>query len=77
MIKVGIVGGSGYGGVELLRILLKHPEARVTAITSRKEAGMPVADVFLSLRGSVDLRFSDPSTTDFTGCDVVFFATPT
>jgi len=77
MIRVGIVGGSGYGGVELLRILSKHPQAQLVAITSRKEAGIRVADAFPSLRGSIDMRFSDPSATDFSGCDVVFFATPT
>ena len=76
MIKVGIVGGTGYTGVELLRILTQHPQARVVAITSRKEAGMPVADMFPSLRGRVSLAYSDPATTDLSRCDVVFFATP-
>jgi N-acetyl-gamma-glutamyl-phosphate reductase len=76
MVKVGIVGGTGYTGVELLRILARHPGARLTAITSRKEAGMRVADFFPSLRGSIELSFSDPSAVDLTHCDVVFFATP-
>lgn len=76
MVKIGIVGGTGYTGVELLRILARHPHAQLTAITSRKEAGMPVADLFPSLRGSVDLRFSDPNTVDLSKCDVAFFATP-
>ena len=76
MIKIGIVGGTGYTGVELLRILARHPQAQLTAITSRKEAGMPVADLFPSLRGSVDLPFSDPGAVDLSKCDVVFFATP-
>ncbi len=76
MIKIGIVGGTGYTGVELLRILSRHPGAHLTTITSRKEAGTPVADLFPSLRGSVDLRFSDPAAADILGCDVVFFATP-
>ncbi len=76
MIKVGIVGGTGYTGVELLRILAQHPEARPVMITSRKEAGMPVADMFASLRGHVDLAFSDTATADLTQCDVVFYATP-
>ena len=76
MIKVGIVGGTGYTGVELLRILAQHPEARPTMITSRKEAGMPVADMFPSLRGHVDLAFSDTATADLAQCDVVFYATP-
>lgn len=76
MIKVGIVGGTGYTGVELLRILAQHPEARPMMITSRNEAGLPVADLFPSLRGHIDLAFSDTATADLTQCDVVFYATP-
>ncbi|MBK5106170.1 MAG: N-acetyl-gamma-glutamyl-phosphate reductase, partial [Burkholderiales bacterium] len=57
MIKVGIVGGTGYTGVELLRLLSQHPQAQLSVITSRKETGMPVADLFPSLRGHVDLAF--------------------
>lgn len=76
MIKVGIVGGTGYTGVELLRLLARHPQVSLTAITSRKEAGMPVADMFPNLRGHVDLAFSDPQQAGLENCDVVFFATP-
>ncbi|MFJ7568174.1 N-acetyl-gamma-glutamyl-phosphate reductase [Herminiimonas sp. NPDC097707] len=76
MIKVGIVGGTGYTGVELLRILATHPEVELTAITSRKEDGLPVSDMFPSLRGRVDLAFSSPDKAKLTECDVVFFATP-
>jgi len=76
MITVGIVGGTGYTGVELLRILAQHPEARVRAITSRKDAGTRVAQMFPSLRGHYDLTFSDPKDADLGRCDVVFFATP-
>jgi N-acetyl-gamma-glutamyl-phosphate reductase len=75
-IKIGIVGGTGYTGVELLRLLSVHPNAELTVITSRGEAGLPVADMFPSLRGFVDLTFSDPANTNLTQCDVVFFATP-
>ncbi|BCM23803.1 N-acetyl-gamma-glutamyl-phosphate reductase [Methyloradius palustris] len=75
-IKVGIVGGTGYTGVELLRLLAIHPAIELSAITSRGEAGLPVADMFPSLRGYVDLPFSDPAQADLSGCDVVFFATP-
>jgi N-acetyl-gamma-glutamyl-phosphate reductase len=75
-IKVGIVGGTGYTGVELLRLLAIHPDVALTAITSRGEAGMPVADMFPSLRGYIDLAFSDPATANLNACDVVFFATP-
>ena len=76
MIKVGIVGGTGYTGVELLRLLAQHPEVELTAITSRGEAGTPVADMFPSLRGRVTLKFSDPKDAPLDRCDVVFFATP-
>lgn len=76
MIKVGIVGGTGYTGVELLRLLAAHPHVQLTAITSRKEDGMPVADMFPSLRGHVSLAFSSPDKARLNECDVVFFATP-
>jgi N-acetyl-gamma-glutamyl-phosphate reductase len=76
MIKVGIVGGTGYTGVELLRMLAQHPEVKLTAITSRKEAGMPVSDMFSSLRGRVDIAFSTPEDAKLNECDAVFFATP-
>lgn len=75
-IKVGIVGGTGYTGVELLRLLSAHPHAQLHAITSRKEDGMPVADMFPNLRGHVDLCFQTPETAALEQCDVVFFATP-
>ncbi len=76
MIKVGIVGGTGYTGVELLRLLARHPQVELTAITSRKEAGMKVADMFPNLRGRVGLAFSTPEEAGLEKCDVVFFATP-
>jgi N-acetyl-gamma-glutamyl-phosphate reductase len=76
MIKVGIVGGTGYTGVELLRLLAQHPEVELAAITSRAEAGGAVADMFPSLRGRVGLRFSDPATAPLKDCQIVFFATP-
>lgn len=76
MIKAGIVGGTGYTGVELLRLLAQHPQVELRVITSRKEAGTPVADMFPSLRGRVELAFTEPSAKALAGCDVVFFATP-
>jgi N-acetyl-gamma-glutamyl-phosphate reductase len=77
MVKIGIVGGTGYTGVELLRILASHPDADVRAITSRGEAGTRVVDMFASLRGHYDkLSFTAPDATDLKACDVVFFATP-
>ena len=76
MIKVGIVGGTGYTGVELLRLLAQHPEASLEVITSRTESGMPVSDMFPSLRTRVPLAFSEPNEDSLRQCDVVFFATP-
>ena len=76
MIRVGIVGGTGYTGVELLRLLALHPEVELAAITSRGNVGEKVADMFPNLRGYVELEFSDPATADLKSCDVVFFATP-
>lgn len=76
MIKVGIVGGTGYTGVELLRLLALHPEVTLKSITSRSEMGRPVAEVFPSLRRLVDLEFSEPDLAELTRCDLVFFATP-
>jgi N-acetyl-gamma-glutamyl-phosphate reductase len=76
MIKVGIVGGTGYTGVELLRILAQHPQVELQAITSRGDAGTPVANMFPSLRGRVALDFVDPKAAALETCDVVFFATP-
>ena len=74
--QVGIVGATGYTGVELLRLLAHHPEVEVRAVTSRQEAGKAVADYFPSLRGAYDLVFQAPNEADLSQCDVVFFATP-
>lgn len=76
LITVGIVGGTGYTGVELLRLLAQHPYINLKTITSRKEAGLPVADLFPSLRGHVELSFCAPQDAHLDECDVVFFATP-
>ncbi|HEX4881230.1 MAG TPA: N-acetyl-gamma-glutamyl-phosphate reductase [Porticoccaceae bacterium] len=76
MIKVGIVGGTGYTGVELLRLLVGHPRVELVAITSRQEAGRSVAELYPNLRGHLDLAFSEPDVERLAGCDLVFFATP-
>lgn len=76
MIRVSIVGGTGYTGVELLRLLAMHPEVEVADITSRSTSGLPVADLFPSLRGHYDLCFSEPDPARLAEADVVFFATP-
>ena len=76
MIRIGIVGGTGYTGVELLRLLTMHREARVDVITSRAEEGKAVTELFPSLRGHYDLKFSAPDSAALEACDVVFFATP-
>ncbi|MCP3660950.1 MAG: N-acetyl-gamma-glutamyl-phosphate reductase [Gammaproteobacteria bacterium] len=76
MSKIGIVGGTGYTGVELLRLLAGHPEVEVVAITSRSEKGIAVVDMFPNLRGHYDLKFSEPDVKALAECDLVFFATP-
>jgi N-acetyl-gamma-glutamyl-phosphate reductase len=76
VIKVGIVGGTGYTGVELLRILVNHPDVQLHVITSRSEEGMRVDEMFPNLRGHTDLQFSVPDAAVLGECDVVFFATP-
>ncbi|MDO4693306.1 MAG: N-acetyl-gamma-glutamyl-phosphate reductase [Eikenella sp.] len=75
-VRAGIVGATGYTGVELLRLLARHPQVRVAAVTSRSEAGVHIADYFPSLRGVYDLVFQAPDAADLAACDVVFFATP-
>ncbi|MFK5986578.1 MAG: N-acetyl-gamma-glutamyl-phosphate reductase [Pseudomonadota bacterium] len=74
--KVGIVGGTGYTGVELLRLLAGHPGVSVELITSRSEAGIKVSDMFPNLRGFYDLAFQEPDISLFKQCDLMFFATP-
>ena len=76
MIKVAIIGGTGYTGSELLRLLVSHSEVEIVAVSSRSEAGKLVADLFPNLRGYLDIAFSDPSHLIEAKPDVVFFATP-
>ncbi|MEQ1740243.1 MAG: N-acetyl-gamma-glutamyl-phosphate reductase [Methyloglobulus sp.] len=76
MIRAGIVGGTGYTGVELLRLLALHPEVEVSVVTSRTDAGMRVDALYPSLRGVIDVVFSAPDADALSNCEVVFFATP-
>jgi len=76
MIKAGIVGGTGYTGVELLRLLVAHKDVELSVITSRSEAGQAVSSLYPNLRGHVDIEFSEPEFETLSKCDVVFFATP-
>ena len=76
MLAVGVVGGTGYTGVELLRLLVMHPDVELKHITSRSEAGSKVADMFPNLRGFTDISFTEPSLQTLSECDLVFFATP-
>ena len=75
-LKIGIVGGTGYTGVELLRLLVQHPNVELTAVTSRSEAGQDVHALYPNLRGHLDLKFSQPDVASLSQCDLVFFATP-
>ncbi|HHJ34218.1 MAG TPA: N-acetyl-gamma-glutamyl-phosphate reductase [Gammaproteobacteria bacterium] len=76
MLAVGVVGGTGYTGAELLRLLVMHPEVSLKYVTSRSESGNRVADLFPNLRGFTDICFTEPELETLSECDVVFFATP-
>lgn len=77
MIKAGIVGGTGYTGVELLRILALHPNVDITAVTSRADEGQRVDATYPNLRDYLgDILFCLPTIENLAACDVVFFATP-
>ncbi len=76
MIKVGVVGGTGYTGVELLRLLVNHPDVELRVITSRSESGRKVAELFPNLRGFTDIEFTVPDAGELEQCELVFFATP-
>jgi len=76
MLKVGVIGGTGYTGIELLRLLVEHPQVNIKVVTSRAEQGLAVTDVMPGLRGCIDLNYSAPDSDEFFDCDIVFFATP-
>jgi len=76
MLAVGVVGGTGYTGVELLRLLVTHPQVNLKYVTSRSESGSKVADLFPNLRGFTDICFTEPAIETLAQCDIVFFATP-
>ena len=76
MLAVGVVGGTGYTGAELLRLLVTHPQVDLKYVTSRSESGNKVADLFPNLRGFTDVCFTEPTAGTLAECDVVFFATP-
>jgi len=76
MLAVGVVGGTGYTGAELLRLLVTHPQVALQCVTSRSESGIAVADMFPNLRGFTDICFTEPAADTLAKCDVVFFATP-
>ncbi len=75
-IKVGIIGGTGYTGVELLRLLHTHEGVEVIAISSRSEVGQLVGDFFPSLAGQTQLIFTKSDDKILDSCDIIFFATP-
>ncbi len=76
MVKVAIAGASGYTGLELLRLLTKHPEVEITAVTSEKHQGQKVADVFPSFSGFSDLQFTSLTASIANECDILFLALP-
>ena len=76
MITVGIVGGTGYTGAELLRLLITHPKVELAAVTSRTQIGERLDSVYPNLRGHTQLKFTELETATLHDCDLVFFATP-
>ncbi len=74
--QIGIVGGTGYTGVELLRMLAVHPEVEVHCLTSRSEAGKSVGALYPWLHAYSDVMFEAPSADALSACDLVFYATP-
>ena len=77
MLRVGIIGGTGYTGGELLRLLIMHPMAEITVVTSRGQKGKPVDSVHPSLKNLIDLNFEDVDPAAIAKkCDVVFTAVP-
>jgi N-acetyl-gamma-glutamyl-phosphate reductase len=76
LIKVGIVGGTGYTGAELMRLLSQHKDVEIMTVSSREKQGVSISDVFPNLRGHVNISFTSPEIGQLTNCDVVFFATP-
>ena len=77
-IKIAIFGGSGYGGSELLRILLFHPNAEIVFVTANEHAGKAVGEVHKNLFGLTDLRFgkSPEDLSELKEIDLAFFALP-
>ena len=76
MIKVGIAGASGYTGLELIRLLVNHPEVELTVLTSETYKGKSIADVFPSLNGIIDIELQPFNSKILKSCDVVFLALP-
>ncbi len=77
MLKVAIVGASGYTGVELLRILHCHPEAAVTCVTSERSAGKRISDIYPGLKGRCDLLLENLEPVRVAGkADFIFTALP-
>ncbi|MEP7037517.1 MAG: N-acetyl-gamma-glutamyl-phosphate reductase, partial [Acidobacteriota bacterium] len=77
-LKIAIFGGSGYGGSELLRILLFHPNAEIVSITANEHAGKAVGEVHKNLFGLTDLKFEKlpEDLSALKNIDVAFFALP-
>lgn len=75
-LRAGVVGAAGFAGIELVRLLLAHPEFTLTAVTSDALADRPVAEVYPAFRGATDLAFSSHDQADLHSCDVVFLAVP-
>ena len=76
MAKIGVAGASGYTGLELLRLLINHPEAEIVFLTSETYQGEDISRVFPSISGFVDIKLSSIESISSDTCDIVFLALP-
>lgn len=74
--RAGVVGAAGFAGIELVRILLRHPDFELVVATSDALAGTPLAKAYPAFAGVTDLAFSTHAEANFETCDVVFLAVP-
>ena len=77
MIKVKVIGASGYGGIGIVELLLRHPEARIQSLVALESVGQPISEIWPHLAGFCDLVVQPPDSPEAQEpADVVFFATP-
>jgi len=78
MTRVGVIGATGYTGIELVRLLSRHPKVQLTALTAEKNVGQPIWKIFPSILKEVDLVCQPLEVESLAKtCDFVFTALPT